>query len=174
MSFKQALGYSKEKIELPTYSLKELEDFGTRLQAYAEEKELPILWNRGGGLVSELLKEACEAMKITQREKVSIINLNEAAVAFGAMKKRIHIGIPTYSVVVNVLERDSYGGVKRIEVPGSYDLFMHKYECLQNLRSRREYVEGKRDEAYDKMSKEVAATLKTEHDSTLDAENIEF
>lgn len=87
------------------------------------------------------------------------IDLNEAAVGFGAMKKHGEGKSVTYGVIVTALEVDDYGNPKRIETPTKYELFNHKLEALSKLKSRRAYGEQKRNESYEKMETQIAPVM---------------
>ena len=72
---------------------------------------------------------------------LSFIDLREAMVADGAMSKREHVGVMTYAVI-----------------PIKFEAFMHKYEELQKLESRRAFKKAREDK-YDNLVQDLDAKM---------------
>ena len=121
-----------EEIEMPTYTQEDLDDFGKFLAQFRTQKEVVD-------------------KKTKQKMTINPINMNEAMVSFGAMKKRDHLGIPCYEIIFKVTETDGYGHIKRYERPTQFELFEHKYDAW----SRRNYAVQKQEEEYEKMAGET-------------------
>jgi hypothetical protein len=92
------------------------------------------------------------------RDEKGIINLDEAMVEFGALKKSVHAGRTAYSVIVHPIIEQSVVQLGR--TPIKFELFDHIYRALRE----RSFAKKKQNERYDKMSGEEinAADLFTE------------
>lgn len=131
---------------IPKFTKEQLDDFGVWIEKFREEKT-----------ISEYTKETVDG--IVMRKKVprvvGIINIQEAMVTFGAMKKRMHIHKPVYEIVLKAVDFDQYGNPKAYETPSMYERFMDKYEQWQRFKSNTEYGDMKRMEAYQDLAEQV-------------------
>ncbi len=118
------------EIEMPTYTGAELDEFSKWLDQFRNAKT--VVDKKG---VSH---------------NINPIDMQEAMVTFGALKKKDHLGIPTYSIILKVTETDGYGHVRGYERPTMMDLFWHKYEAW----ARRNYAVRMEAEAYQKIAEE--------------------
>lgn len=110
------------------YTNSELEAFGRDIERFYEEKELPTLADKN------------------VKEKVRILNIYEAAVWFGAMKKRT-LPYLSYSVIM--------GGM-----PMKYDIFMDKLDQWYFLKGKRKYASDKALEDYAGMAEQALDSMR--------------
>lgn len=147
----------------PTYSNKELDDFAVFLEGFKEEKEVyvykmveeKVLDAEGNQKVDAELKPMFESIRVSEKKKVQIINLDEAMVAFGAMVKEKSNGRQYYCVVVKPNKTDIHNRPIGYEFPNKYMLFNHKRKALYDRNFKKEYAGKKQLENYqDMMDKE--------------------
>lgn len=147
MGYKKPNRENSEPIDFPRYTNQELETFGASLDKFREEKE--IKW-KGEDI------------------KTNLINIEEAMVEFGAMKKKMHLGQAYYSIILKPLETDDYGNIVRYEKPTKYELFNQKYQSWVNLKGRRQFAGDKAMEDYSKMAEQLV------EEKSIQPEQIEF
>jgi hypothetical protein len=118
------------EIEMPTYTSAELDEFGIWLDQFRNAKTV-----------------------IDKKEvshDINPIDMQEAAVSFGAMSKKMHKihgkDVPIYSVILKI--EGSRDGGKHYEHPTQYDFFNHKYDAWE----RRKFAISKQLEGYDEMA----------------------
>lgn len=121
----------KKVIVWPTYTNEELEKFAKFLDKFVVEENFTH-------------------PKTKETKKIRYINIDEAEVEYGALKKRMFNGKPSYAVIVEPLKEDleNDGYVS----PNKHELFMHKLDALQEKRSKKEYAEKKELENYQEMA----------------------
>ena len=124
--------YIKEPVVMPEYTEADLMVFKKWLEKFRVEKD--VVGSRDG---------------VTHH--LSFIDLREAMVADGAMSKKEHVGVMTYAVIVT--EADKHSGM-----PIKFEAFMHKYEELQKLESRRAFKKAREDK-YDNLVQDLDAKM---------------
>jgi hypothetical protein len=120
----------KRVIIWPTYTPQQLEEFAKFLDKFVVEENFTH-------------------PKTKETKKIRYVNIEEAEVAYGAMRKRMFNGKPSYAIIVEPLKEDleNDGYV----YPNKHELFMHKLDALQEKRSKKEYAEKKELESYQEM-----------------------
>jgi len=119
---------------LPKLTEREIQDFAEWLQPFYEEKEVRK-WGGGKGT-----------------ETVRVLNTDEAMVAYGAKRKRMHLGVLVYSVVLKPTEFDSYGNPTQYQTPTMLDYFENKYEQFLASKGKKDFSERMRLEELDKVA----------------------
>lgn len=125
---------------LPVFSEIELERFGESLEDFMEEREFPA---RGS-------HEATTGR---------VLNFQEAAVAYGALKKTEYLGKPMYSVRLKAIDFDDYGNPIAYQNPSMYERFCDKLAQYTSMMSRRNFIEAKKIEGLE----ELAASYGVDH-----------
>lgn len=140
----------------PQYSKKELDEFEVFLEKFKEDKivnylkkvEQKVLDPEGNEKLDEQGNPLIEFVRIKETKTVSIINLEEAMVEFGAMSKKKYMGRTVYSVIVPPPREPSL--INPGYMPIKFELFNHKMKMLQN----RNYAKKKELEGYEEMASE--------------------
>lgn len=128
---------------MPEYTARDLEEFGRWLEQFKEEKKVTVHVSTAGGLLGEPLGALRSEFKLSSQETIYPINMPEAMVAFGAMRKRERNGRVYYSVLVTATR------------PYPYDLFWHKYEAFEKRNARKQYAEEKELEELERTAAQV-------------------
>lgn len=143
----------------PQYTAKELDEFEAFLEKFKEEKEVwtfrmieeKVLDADGKEKLDKDGKPIMEETRVSEKKSVSIINLDDAMVEFGAMVKKFTNGIPYYAVLVKVNKLDIHNRAIGYEYPNKYMLFNHKRQALFDRNFKKNYASEKQLESYQQM-----------------------
>lgn len=125
---------------LPRFSEDELDKFGEELENFMEEKTFVAKGKYPGG---------------TGR----VLNFNEAACSYGALRKIEYLNNPCYLVRLKAIDFDDYGNPRGYQQPSLYERFVDKYEQYSTMMSRRNFIEKKKLEGL----QELADSMGIEH-----------
>jgi hypothetical protein len=147
MSYKKRNKVSDEvrQVVFPKYTKAELVEFETWLEKFRVNKTLD------NGV------------------EVKYIDTREAMVDFGALSKHVQkLGkdewnkepyeAVTYQIILEDKVIDNYGSVESYKQPTKQDLFEDKFDQLQKMRFRDQFIDVKQTEAYEKMAEEKTIT----------------
>jgi hypothetical protein len=128
MSIRNRYSEMKEAINYPKYTPQDMKEFDTFLDKYRRD--------------------------IVLRDRIiRPIDMDEARVGFGAMARRMHLGVPTYAVVMEVMEHGEKG--TRYKKPDKYDLFSHKYKAWEEWKAKIKYAQSKQAEGLLELEKGI-------------------
>lgn len=133
---KQTAQKSKVSVTYPVYTNQVLDEFGKWLEQFLVHKTV-INW------------------KTKLEEKISFIDLDEAMVAFGAVRKIVSYGITQYAVI---WPKDPDEETRQFYSPIKWDLFRNKYQVWQDRKEKRNFAEQKQFEGYEQMLEGVEIT----------------
>lgn len=131
------------KPTLPEYTERELETFGEWLEQFKVEKTIPRLGEPG---VMETLR---------------VLDTQEAMLAFGAVKKMTHLGVPTYEVILEATDFNDNGMPSAYKTPSMARRFQDKYDQYLKMTSRKNFIEARKLEDLQKL----ADTMSVVHNS---------
>ncbi len=132
---------------------------GMKTRANSAKASLPTIWpeytNKDLDAFAKFLegfREEVKArnMRTGEMETITIINLEEAMVEYGAVKKRVYEGKAHYSVIIPPEQVDSLLLTQR--KPNKFELFNHIRSALQDRNAKREYAKKKEVEEYSQMA----------------------
>lgn len=126
MSYTRRNEEAINSFDYPGYTERELDDFLEWMQQFRVKSESAV----NGKMVP-----------------FSYIDMHEAMVADGAMKKTMHLGKPHYGVLLEP------SGDGRYRQPSKFDLFEHKLKALNALQYRRKAVEEKKVEGLEELAR---------------------
>ena len=152
-----------QEVVFPKFTPQQISEFGMFLDKFRETRLVPAL-EKTSYTSEELVEMLLNEIVNPGFETIRTININEAAVEFGALSKKIYNGKPCYSILLAPLQTDDNGYIKRYERPTKYDLFFHKYQLWSDAMKRKKYAEGEKMKEYARMADQMADTMHVEVD----------